>query len=68
MKVESSYIDEVDYDNENHKLTVTFNNGARWSYYPISQNGYQSLISAESIGSYFHKNIKTNDSVTAEQI
>lgn len=54
----SSMISEVEYDDENKVLTVTFTKGSRYEYSDVSKDVYEALINAESIGQYFSAHIK----------
>ena len=56
MKVDSSMINEVSYDNGN--LTVLFKTGGEYVYSGVPENIYNSFISAPSKGRYFLSNIK----------
>ncbi len=58
--VESSNILEVGYDQDGEVLYITFKSGDTYTYDIVPFDVYQSLMDAESIGSYFHKNIRTN--------
>lgn len=62
--VTSSQIKEVGYDAESRTLYIKFNRGGMYSYNPITEEGYRSLMGAESLGKYFHENIKTNANIT----
>jgi len=66
--VESSNIKSIGYDPTNRTLEVEFNSGGIFQYSPITNEAYNMLISAESIGSYFHKNIRNNDLVKTEKM
>lgn len=56
MKVDSSMINEVSYDNGN--LTILFKTGGEYVYSGVPENIYNSFISAPSKGRYFLSNIK----------
>ena len=56
-KVASSNIDMVGY--EDRKLVVKFLNGNIYNYDNVSQEIYDDMMEAASIGSYFHRVIKT---------
>lgn len=56
--VKSSYLKEIGYDPDKQELEVTFNSGAKFSYFDVSQTAYDSLITAESVGKHFATNIK----------
>lgn len=66
VKVESTNIAKVGHDgNDQGWLVVKFHNGAIWAYHPVSTEGYHALVQAESHGSWFHKNIKTNKAISS---
>jgi len=56
----SSNIKRVGYDGERKKLYIQFlkSNIYMYEYSDVPENVYKELISSESVGSYFHKNIK----------
>lgn len=54
--VESSNIAKVGYDGES--LYLLFNSGIAYRYQNVPQTIYNALISAESVGSFFHKAIR----------
>lgn len=64
--VQSSNIKSIGYDPSRLMLEVEFvppkskpdSSGAVWRYTPVREEIYNELMSAESIGSYFAKNIK----------
>lgn len=58
VKVKSSTIQEVKYDPVTKALDVIFKSGGHYSYSGVSEEKYNSMISAKSVGSYFHSNIK----------
>lgn len=60
MKVSSSNIDEVNYDDNSQTMTIEFNSGARYLYRDVPRGVYERLISAASKGSYFADNIRPN--------
>lgn len=57
-EVKSSNISSIGYIYEEKKLIVKFKTGGIYEYQNVDSNIYESLISAPSVGSYFHKNIK----------
>lgn len=57
--VESSNILEVGYAEDAGVLYVTFNSGQTYTYDMVPLSVYAELLAAESLGSYFHKNIRT---------
>jgi len=66
-RVVSSHIVAIGYDEKSKTLVVEFEM-AIWSYSPIDKKTYKSLMGSESIGSYFHKNIKSDESLSKERL
>ena len=60
MKVSSSNIDEVSYDENSQTMTIEFNSGARYLYRDVPKGVYERLINAASKGGYFADNIRPN--------
>ena len=56
MKVESSHIDDVEW--EDGKLLVTFKDGSVYEYSDVPIGVYQELLGAESIGKFFYTEIR----------
>ncbi len=63
--VESSNIRSIGYDNNRQTLEIEFYSGAVFQYFDVSEEIYQAVISSESVGRYFHENIKSNYSYTS---
>lgn len=57
-KVKSSQIDAVTFVVKEQALYIRFIKGAIWKYTPFSFQEYGELINAESVGRYFHSEIK----------
>ena len=58
IPVKSSNLKSVGYDPESQTLEVEFKrNGAVYQYYVVSEETYNRLLGAHSIGSYFMKGI-----------
>lgn len=57
--VKSSNIGAIGYDAGSGKLRVSFNDGALYEYSDVPQGTYDSLMAAPSVGSYFHRNVRT---------
>jgi hypothetical protein len=55
--VHSSNIISVGYDTNSHIMEVEFQSGSVYQYFDISEDLYQSLMTAHSKGQYFHDNI-----------
>lgn len=66
--VESSNINMVRYDAKTKILEIWFHNGSIYSYTPITEEGYNDFINAESVGKYFNSHIRSNDNLTTEQL
>ena len=58
VKVLSSQIAELGYDDVQKTLYVEFKKGGRYSYRDVPKEVYDEFLNAESIGAYFFKNIK----------
>jgi len=54
--VSSSDLKSVGY--ENGTLEIEFRNGGVYQYYNVPENTYLALITASSVGKYFHAYIK----------
>jgi hypothetical protein len=61
--VKSSTIAEIGHVKEDLTLYVKFKNNELFSYAPVSTEDYKSFKESDSIGSYFHKNLKTNSTL-----
>ena len=59
ISVESSNLSAVGYDPDTQELQVQFKNGGIYSYEGVPHQTHADLVSAESIGSAFHKLIKS---------
>ena len=57
--VESSNLRSVGYDEESRTLEIEFHSGAVYQYYDVPSEVYQELLSAPSLGKYFHAHIRT---------
>lgn len=57
-KVNSSMIQEVQYNPEELILTVMFNKGGAYDYRGVTEAIHEELIKAPSVGKFFHSNIK----------
>jgi hypothetical protein len=58
VQVSSSNVASVGYDDESRTLEIGFHNGSVYQYFDVPRAVYESLISADSAGSYLHQNIK----------
>jgi len=57
ISVSSSNLVSVGYDEDSSTLEVEFNSGT-YQYYDVPLYVYEELISAGSVGSYLHQNVK----------
>jgi hypothetical protein len=57
-EVVSSTISQIQYNEETSEMIIQFKNGGSYSYEGVPQNLFESFHSAESVGSFFHKNIR----------
>jgi hypothetical protein len=59
QNVESSNLLSIGYDPQASILEIEFvSNGEVWQYYDIPSNIFEELITADSKGRYFHRNIR----------
>lgn len=58
--VVSSNIAAVGYNCPSSTLRIQFSSGTQYDYQNVSNDLFQALLTAESIGSFFSKNIKSN--------
>jgi hypothetical protein len=56
--IESSNIKSLGYDPETETLEVEFKSGQVYQYEGISGDLHRNMINADSVGSFFHSNIK----------
>jgi hypothetical protein len=57
-KLNSSAIRAIRYTEESQILSVTFQSGGTYDYPAVPRDKVTGLLSAESAGKYFHKEIK----------
>jgi hypothetical protein len=58
MKVSSSNIEDIEYDEQSQTMSVTFNNRSTYQLFNVPKDVYERLIKAGSIGAYYANNIK----------
>jgi len=59
LEVESTTFSHIGYDPTAQQLTVVFRDGGEtYVYKDISVELYQGLIAADSVGAYYHQNIR----------
>lgn len=57
IKVDSSNIDSIGYDENRAILEIQFISGAAYEYFDVPSFVFEELMSAESKGSYANRNI-----------
>jgi hypothetical protein len=57
IKVDSSSLQEIRYDNDNAILEIDFKNGSTYQYRDVPRFAFDGLVSAESKGKYAAANI-----------
>lgn len=80
-KVNSTTIKEIGFDSASNTLEVEFYGrvpkgspkGTKppviiWRYQPVTEHAFNEMKSAESIGSYFAKHIKSNDFIDTQKL
>ena len=68
VEVKSSNIKQIRYSHETRILQIEFHHGGIYSYTPVTEEGYQELLKAESYGDYFAKHIRSNPHITAVRV
>lgn len=58
--VASRHIAAVGHDELTNTLTVQFRNGATYEYEDVPRERYETLLGADSAGTYLHSVIKPN--------
>lgn len=58
IPVSSSNLSEVGYDPQTNTLRISFKSGSMYDYFGVSQDVYENLMSADSLGSYHYYNIR----------
>lgn len=60
IKVDSSNLASVGYDEKNRILEIEFIHGGVYQYFDVPNDDYEALMNASSLGSYFYHNIRDN--------
>jgi hypothetical protein len=58
--VDSSLLVSVGYDHDRLVLETELTSAAVYQYLDVPESVFQELMSADSLGSYYNKNIRTN--------
>jgi len=62
--VASSHISQIGYDNAKHELHVLFKDGTHYTYEHVQPDAFHRLLTAESPGSHFYREIKPHHKAT----
>jgi hypothetical protein len=60
LNVTSNAIRTIGYDEDSARMEVEFHNGRRYEIRGVGPGVHDDLINADSIGTHFHRNIRTN--------
>lgn len=66
--IQSTQIKSVGYDEKTSTLEIEFHRGKIYQYHPITKEGYEAMMKAESPGKFFHANIRNNELITCKEI
>jgi hypothetical protein len=58
VRVESSVIASIGYDEKTRALDIEFRTGATWRYLDVPPEIYHALLAAESKGRFYNANLK----------
>lgn len=59
VKVKSSQLEAVSFVNDEEAIYIKFKNRDVWKYSPFTFSEFGEFINSDSVGSYFHSEIKT---------
>lgn len=68
IRVNSSNITEIGYDELSRTMEIKFKHGGIYQYSPITPQAYISFLKSESKGKFFHQNIKENKLIHNKKI
>lgn len=68
VTVVSSNINKVRHEKETDTLFIEFYNEAQYSYTPVKEETYKSLLQAESVGKFFNSKIRKDKTVEETRI
>lgn len=57
MRVQSSAVSDIDYDDRDERLTVRFASGGRYAYYGVPPREHRAFVEADSKGRFFQHRI-----------
>jgi len=55
---DSSVIKALAWDSEDQTLVINFLTNSVWAYFNVPKNVFKNLLKADSLGSFFNKNIR----------
>lgn len=58
LRVKSSMMTDIDYDDERHELDITFVGGKTYRYLKVPSEIYDGLFDTDSKGAFFNEHIK----------
>ncbi len=58
VTLQSSLLDQIGYDEATQEMVVLFKTGGRYVFVDVPHAAYLSLMSADSVGKHFLRNIK----------
>jgi hypothetical protein len=66
QSVKSSNLKEVGYEERSSRLRIVFHNNVAYIYTDVPKGTFNALISAESVGEFFTKHIRSKFPYTKE--
>lgn len=54
----STFVTQIEYDDEIEDLTVTFTDGKAFTYHGVSKSTYRNFTLAPSVGGFFYRHIR----------
>jgi len=68
IKVESSNISEIGYNEKKQICKIIFNTNSSYLYFPFPKELWMAFKKAKSFGKFFYKYIKSNPTIEVEKI
>lgn len=68
LKVESSNLSHIGYEEKSQVLVALFKNGKAYAYKPVSPEQHKAVMEADSIGSAFNKTIVKAENIGYKEI
>jgi hypothetical protein len=57
MRVQSTAVSDIDYDERDDRLVVRFASGGRYAYFGVPREEYRAFMASDSKGRFFHRRI-----------